>query len=197
MRVSARFRSPAIVDPATCTCFAVRRAARHVTQAFDRSLAPTGLRITQFALLSRLARSGPRNIQDLAQEMGLDRTTLGRNLRPLERDGLVTIGIDPQRSPWPRAAHHAARRGKAARGAAPTGPPPQPRFRETYGVEQTHSLHATLDEVASLELGARLRSLARFVVRGRLRPGVTFATALRTSVAVSAKLSNGGTTCPI
>ena len=141
------------LDLTTCTCFAVRRAARHVTQAFDRSLAPTGLRITQFSLLSRLSRSGPRNIQALAQEMGLDRTTLGRNLRPLERDGLVTIGIDPS-----------DRRGRALQ-ITPLGEAKrqealgywkaaQARFRETYGPEQTKALHATLDAVASLDLGA-------------------------------------------
>ena len=144
--------SSSIVDPATCTCFAVRRAARHVTQAFDRSLAPTGLRTTQFALLSRLSRSGPRSIQALAQEMGLDRTTLGRNLRPLERDGLVTIGIDPsdrrgralQITPW----------GEAKRQEALAyWTDAQARFRETYGAEQTRVLHATLDAVASLDLG--------------------------------------------
>src|SRR4051794_6583354 len=82
-------------DVHRCTCFVVRRAARHLTHAYDRYLAPTGLRTTQYSLLSTLERSGPRSIQSLAAEMGLDRTTLGRNLRPLERDGLVSIGIDP------------------------------------------------------------------------------------------------------
>src|SRR3954453_22276475 len=77
-----------------CTCFVIRRAARHLTQSYDRFLAPTGLRTTQYSLLSTLKRTGPRTIQSLAAEMGLDRTTLGRNLRPLERDGLVSIGVD-------------------------------------------------------------------------------------------------------
>src|SRR3954471_5937577 len=78
-----------------CTCFAVRRAARHLSQSYDRFLAPTGLRTTQFSLLRVLHRTGPRSIQALAAELGMDRTTLGRNLRPLERDGLVSIGVDP------------------------------------------------------------------------------------------------------
>ena len=141
------------VDPGTCTCFAVRRAARHVTQAFDRSLAPTGLRITQFALLSRLVRSGPRSIQALAQEMGLDRTTLGRNLRPLERDGLVSIGIDPNDRRG--RALHITPLGEAKRQEALAyWSAAQARFRQTYGAEQTSSLHATLDAVAALDLGA-------------------------------------------
>lgn len=135
----------------SCTCFAIRRAARHLTQAYDRILAPCGLRTSQYSLLNRLAQSGPRSIQALAREMGLDRTTLGRNLRPLERDGLVAIGVDPQ-----------DRRGRALR-ITPQGTAKmlegralwqaaQARFAETYGAEQTQALHATLDAVARLEL---------------------------------------------
>ena len=74
-----------------CTCLAVRQAARHVTQFYDRHLAPVGLRTTQFSILARLRRKGPMTINTLADEMVMDRTTLGRNILPLERDGLITI----------------------------------------------------------------------------------------------------------
>src|SRR5215813_1661128 len=79
---------PTIED---CNCLAVRQAARHVTQFYDRFLAEAGLRTTQFSILAKLKRRGPMTINALAKEMVMDRTTLGRNVLPLERDGLVKI----------------------------------------------------------------------------------------------------------
>ena len=74
-----------------CNCFAVRAAARHVTQSYDQFLAPTGLRTTQFSILAKLKRKGPLTINALAEDMVMDRTTLGRNILPLERDGLIRV----------------------------------------------------------------------------------------------------------
>ncbi|MBV8110460.1 MAG: winged helix-turn-helix transcriptional regulator [Hyphomicrobiales bacterium] len=74
-----------------CNCFAVRAAARHVSQSYDRFLAPAGLRTTQYSILARLKRKGPVTINALAEEMVMDRTTLGRNILPLQRDGLIAI----------------------------------------------------------------------------------------------------------
>jgi DNA-binding MarR family transcriptional regulator len=74
-----------------CNCLAVRQAARHVTQFYDQCLAPTGLRTTQFAILAKLKRLGPMTINALARDLVMDRTTLGRNILPLERDGLIEI----------------------------------------------------------------------------------------------------------
>jgi DNA-binding MarR family transcriptional regulator len=77
--------------PEECNCFAVRAAARHVSQCYDRFLAPTGLRTTQYSILVRLKREGPLTINALAEAMVMDRTTLGRNILPLQRDGLIKI----------------------------------------------------------------------------------------------------------
>ena|SRR6516165_3190987 len=77
--------------PEECNCFATRSAARHVSQYYDRYLAATGLRTTQFSILAKLKRLGPLTINELARQMVMDRTTLGRNIKPLERDGLVSI----------------------------------------------------------------------------------------------------------
>src|SRR6201985_3647769 len=74
-----------------CNCFAVRSAARHVTQFYDRFLAPIGLRTTQFSILAKLQRLGPQPINALAGDLVMDRTTLGRNIQPLARAGLVRI----------------------------------------------------------------------------------------------------------
>jgi len=134
-----------------CTCFAVRRAARHLTQSYDRFLAPTGLRTTQFSLLRVLRRTGPRSIQGLAAEMGLDRTTLGRNLRPLERDGLVAIGIDPADRRGRALSITEAGNAKLAH-AQILWKEAQARFTQTYGPEQTRHLHAMLDGLSKIEL---------------------------------------------
>ena len=72
-----------------CNCLAARKAARYLTAAYDRALAPSGLRITQFTILYRLARLGPTTIKRLAAAIAMDRTTLAVNLKPLERDSLL------------------------------------------------------------------------------------------------------------
>lgn len=79
-----------------CNCAAIRKAARHVTLLYDRHLSATGLRVTQFGILSWLDRLGPRSINELAATLQMDRTTMGRTIRPLERDGLVQITTDPR-----------------------------------------------------------------------------------------------------
>ena len=80
-----------LLRPEDCNCFVVRSAARHVTQLYDQFLAPVGLHVTQFSILAKLKRLGPTTINALAKEMVMDRTTLGRNVQPLERDGLIKI----------------------------------------------------------------------------------------------------------
>ena len=77
---------------ATCACSNVRKAARAVTQLFDEVLQPTGLRSTQFTLLVAVALSGEAPVTQLAETLVMDRTTLARNLKPLEIQGLLTIG---------------------------------------------------------------------------------------------------------
>jgi DNA-binding MarR family transcriptional regulator len=77
-----------------CNCLAIREAARHVTQFYDQLFAPTGLRATQFAILSRLRNVGPMSINALANLLVMDRTTLGRNILPLQRDGLIEVVPD-------------------------------------------------------------------------------------------------------
>src|ERR1700689_1365742 len=79
-------------NPAACNCLALRQAARHVTQFYDQFLAPSGLRTTQYSILARLKRQGPTAVNALAAELVMDRTTLGRNILPLQRDGLIAVG---------------------------------------------------------------------------------------------------------
>ena len=74
-----------------CVCFNFRKAARAVTQLYDTALGPSGLRATQFSLLVALHLGGPVTISRLAREMVMDRTTLTRNLKPLEKHGLIEV----------------------------------------------------------------------------------------------------------
>lgn len=76
-----------------CVCTQLRRLTRVVTAAYDEALRPSGLRITQFSLLRILTRLGPVPVTRLAEEAALDRSTMGRNLDPLERRGLVRLEV--------------------------------------------------------------------------------------------------------
>jgi DNA-binding MarR family transcriptional regulator len=74
-----------------CACANLRKAARAVTQLFDEALAPSGLRATQFTLLVTSRLMGKSTINELAERMAMDRTTLSRNLKPLVRSGLLEV----------------------------------------------------------------------------------------------------------
>jgi DNA-binding MarR family transcriptional regulator len=74
-----------------CACAAARREARQLTRFYERAMRGSGLRGPQFTLLSTLIQAGPTPTARLAEFLGLERTTLTRNLGPLLRDGLVTI----------------------------------------------------------------------------------------------------------
>jgi DNA-binding MarR family transcriptional regulator len=79
------------MDPVACLCTNARRAALALTALYDEALAPQGLRVTQFSLLRAIERNAAPNLTRLAEATGLDRSTLGRNLRVLEGDGLVRL----------------------------------------------------------------------------------------------------------
>ena len=81
------WRNPAL---GPCACLQFRRASRAVTALYDAFLLSAGLTVTQYALLVSIARAQPISRTVLAANLGMDRTTLTRNLGPLERDGLVT-----------------------------------------------------------------------------------------------------------
>ena len=79
----------------TCLCLHVQRAARALARRFDEALRPVGLTSGQFSLLNALNRPEPPSIGPVAQLLAMDRTTLTAALKPLERDGLVAIAVDP------------------------------------------------------------------------------------------------------
>ncbi|OLD98669.1 MAG: MarR family transcriptional regulator, partial [Cyanobacteria bacterium 13_1_40CM_2_61_4] len=76
---------------ASCACANLRKAARVTTQLYDATLRPSGLRATQFTLLVATRLSDTAPVTRLVNELGMDRTTLMRNLRLLERQALIRV----------------------------------------------------------------------------------------------------------
>jgi DNA-binding MarR family transcriptional regulator len=147
--------TPDATNPAACNCLALRQATRHVTQFYDQFLTPLGLRATQYSILARLHRRGPMTINALAAELVMDRTTLGRNVRPLQRDGLVAIGPGKadRRSKELRLAPPGVARFQAAQKGWTKA---QARFEHTFGVRRARALRVLLEDVASRELKVAL-----------------------------------------
>ena len=80
-----------------CACFNTRKAARAVTRFYDEMLAPSGLKATQLTVLGAISISGPTRMSELADMLALDKTTLTRNLKLLEADGLIAIAAGADR----------------------------------------------------------------------------------------------------
>ncbi|HEY7123361.1 MAG TPA: MarR family winged helix-turn-helix transcriptional regulator [Ktedonobacterales bacterium] len=134
--------------PSVCHCINLRRAAQAITQLYDDALEPSGLKVTQFSLLQAVRRRGPVSISALAEEVQLDRTTLGRNLHVLEREGLVSFAPgDDQREHTVRLTDQ----GKAAiKAAKPLWEQAQARVNEMLGKEQLETLTALLVKVQTV-----------------------------------------------
>jgi DNA-binding MarR family transcriptional regulator len=135
-------------NPAGCNCLALRQAARHVSQFYDQFLAPTGLRTTQYSILARLQRKGAMTINALAADLVTDRTTLGRNLLPLEREGLIKVapGESDRRSKEVRLTGAGAARIRSARKGWEEA---QAQFESAFGTQRAKELRALLHEVAT------------------------------------------------
>lgn len=82
-------------DVAACTCTSLRRASRAITQLYDGTLRPAGVTSTQFTLLATLSHLGETPISQLAEALGMDRTSLTRTLRPLQNAKLVRVVPGP------------------------------------------------------------------------------------------------------
>jgi DNA-binding MarR family transcriptional regulator len=80
------------VSPIDC-CFSLRKVTRAVTQFYDRTLQLSGIRSTQFTLLLFLRDNIGQTFTEIAKRLGMDRTTLTRNLDPLRRGGLIVISL--------------------------------------------------------------------------------------------------------
>jgi len=124
-----------------CNCLALRQATRHVTQFYDQFLA-------------KLKRLGPLTINALARELVMDRTTLGRTMLPLERDGLIGIedGTVDRRSKELHLTKAGAERLRVARKLWREA---QAQFEAAFGADRATTLRSELRAVASSELARR------------------------------------------
>jgi DNA-binding MarR family transcriptional regulator len=144
---------PGRPGPEACNCFALRQASRHITRFYDRFLAPCGLRTSQFSLLAKLRQFGPRTINDLAGDLAMDRTTLGRNILPLVREGLVAVEREERDRRSKRLVltpDGLARLRAAAKGWRRA----QDEFEAAFGTKRSAELRALLGAVVANDLDA-------------------------------------------
>jgi DNA-binding MarR family transcriptional regulator len=133
-----------------CNVTALRKAARRVSQLYDSLLAPTGLRSTQRAILVHVARQGSPTMSELAAALVLDRSALNHNLKPLQRDGLLRVTVDPDDRRSRRI--ELSKRGEAKlRESVGAWEQAQQRFEATFGAKESEALRAALRLIASLE----------------------------------------------
>jgi len=129
----------------TCVCHRIRMAARAVTRAYDDALRPCGLRATQAAVLAAVAAEGGISITSLARMIGMDRSTLTRNLSPLEKEGLVTVGDEGWRRQ--RLLNITARGRSRLRAALPLWEEAQKRLKRELGSQRWRDVQASLDHL--------------------------------------------------
>lgn len=131
-----------------CTCANLRKAARTVTQVFDEAVQPVGLRATQVTLLVAVAARGPIPISALAEILVTDRTTLTRNLNPLERDGLLKIASgEDQRT---RLIQITAKGQAVVEEALPLWEQAQSKMIQELGRDSWQTLIRLLNETVSI-----------------------------------------------
>ena len=136
------------VEPEVCNCSALRQAARRVTRLYDDALAPTGLGVNQYSILATLGRVGPSRIQDLAQRLVMDRSTLGHLLRPLEKRGLVRLDMseDDRRS---RVIAVTPAGRALMKKAHPLWAKAERRFERVFGADAALGLRTILKQIAT------------------------------------------------
>jgi DNA-binding MarR family transcriptional regulator len=129
----------------TCACHKVRMAARAVTRAYDDALRPVGLRATQLSVLVAIAIDGAMSIAALAKFMGMDRSTLTRNLRPLEEQNLIFVGVEGRHR---SRTLEITKQGRARlRQAMPLWDRAQKTLREKLGDAGWEGVHVSLDHL--------------------------------------------------
>jgi DNA-binding MarR family transcriptional regulator len=139
----------ALIEIGGCNCSALRKASRRLSQLYDAALVPSGLRVTQFGVLVEIERRGktPPTIRELAQALVMDHSTIGQNLRPLDREGLVTLAADA--SDGRRRRVKLTREGRSRLEAAqPLWRQVQARFEHRFGEQPAADLRATLMSIA-------------------------------------------------
>jgi DNA-binding MarR family transcriptional regulator len=131
-----------------CFATAARKASRRLTQFYDDALEPSGLRSTQYAILTELARSGaPPTLAELASALVSDRSAVGHNLRPLIRDGYVALepGAGDRRERWIVLTPQGQLKQREAWQLWQAA---QDEFLAVHGQDRSESLRAALLDIA-------------------------------------------------
>ncbi len=132
--------------PSQCLCTNLHRAARGVSKFYDGALDGFGINVAQYSLLNNLLRLDQPSISSLAEAMGLDRSTLGRNVRVLEAAGLLQLTEgDDQRNRLVQLTEAGHERLAAA---LPAWEAAQQRLIDRLGVQKRETLLALLNELA-------------------------------------------------
>jgi DNA-binding MarR family transcriptional regulator len=133
-----------------CSNSAVRRASRHLGQLYEDAMGDTGLKGTQFSLMSQIARSNEPTLKNLAEAMVMDLSALGHTLKPLIRDGLVELVADAQdrRAKRVRLTETGAARQRDLTARWQIA---QDRFDKAFGKEKSEELRRTLAFISSGE----------------------------------------------
>lgn len=127
-----------------CTCYRLRQTARLVSRMYDLALAPCGISIGQFGLLATLAEMEGESISKLAETLRMERTTLTRNLSPLQMLGYVVIEGGPDKRSRALTLTDAGK--KALRAATPKWRAAQRSLERRLGVRKVSALHTSLDD---------------------------------------------------
>jgi DNA-binding MarR family transcriptional regulator len=140
--------APASVKPQVCSNFKLRQLTRRVSQHYDAELGKSGLKTTQYSLLSHVTRLGPVRAGELARAMTMDASTLTRNLKPLVVAGWVTIsaGSDARSHSIAISELGREKRQEAQRHwkAAQDG------LNDLLGIDRVRALHALIDSSLAL-----------------------------------------------
>jgi DNA-binding MarR family transcriptional regulator len=136
-----------------CTNTAIRRAARQLGQLYDDCLDGTGLKGTQFSLLSQIAAEGEPALKQLAEAMVMDLSALGHTLKPLIRDGYVELVPDAQDRRVKRARLTALGR-QTQQALLANWRDAQSRFDRAFGAEQSKDIRKALAVISSPEFAA-------------------------------------------
>ncbi len=131
-----------------CACANLRKAARVVTQLYDEIIRPSGLRGTQFGLLMATRALGPVTVTKLADKAMMDRTTLARNLRLLEKKGLIRI--EPGKDQRIREVTLTKQGLEALTKGLPFWEKAQARMVKGLGEERLNNLLENLEAMVSL-----------------------------------------------
>src|SRR3972149_1305820 len=131
-----------------CACGNLRKAARAVTQVYDEVLRPTGLRVTQFGILGATMAMEPVTVTRLADLTVTDRTTLTRNLKLLEKRGLIRVQMGNDRRE--REVTLTAQGREALASGLPLWQKAQTRVGQGFGEERWNALREGLSAVVLL-----------------------------------------------